>query len=234
MAFTIDRIFPTEFDLGGSGKGRILTETNHVNLFGHVPNRSFVISGFTGTINSPANYDLTISNGEAVIAGRRVVLSGSETFDIDSVITPPDVFRIWIYLTVDANGLATGIGTQIRNDEVIVSNGLCLGQGRVTSSKISHWYERNRTGAFFDAGVFRAEWSSGAQDRNIVLGWRPRMFWAQTTAGMMKKVEHSDGSVQDWYGGTSIGGATFTDYGISIANGSGMDKQSDGWYVAWR
>jgi hypothetical protein len=207
-------IFPTKNDVGGSAKGRRISEEN---LSGQV-GRYRVVSGFNELVNQRiepgggTNPSVVMAAGEALIRGFRVVSTDTLTIQVNGANTWA---HVKLKLTRDGAQKVSG-ATLIQyatlsadtNDEIM------LWSVRTDSAlEIAQSYDRrclSEWGCVLESSAHEADAANG-----VVLGFRPRkleVFGSGVTAIDRYDIAGHDGT------GT---GLDITNYGYHVTDAGG-------------
>jgi hypothetical protein len=215
MAFTIDRIFPTENDKGGDGVGQVFSEAN-LELLLTASRQNFVLNGLTLTLDSPSSGHVTVAAGQAVILGRYVDLSGTDSIDVDGGASPngSDWYTIWLKLGRDGDSNVDTVSLVKRADDTIETDAVLLAEVRVGGGgSVSHGFRRGLGGPLVATGSFTTTPTSAPDaSGNVRIGFRPRrvVLWTASNADL----------VEVWDGGPAIahvgsGGCTINASGFA-------------------
>lgn len=174
-------VFPTVNDVGGSGQGKTIKESQLSAWLSKVFDMSFVVSGLTG--GTSANLTLTIAAGECFISGYRV----QETTSRTKAITASSSRDVYLQLTRDGSNNVTG--TQLVEQaagSAAPTDSVLLGTATTSASAITGWTDkRPGTGSSLVLqGTFASRPSASRAGR---------LFWATDT----KSLYRDDGSA--WY-----------------------------------
>lgn len=183
MAFTIKRIVGTQNDMGGSGAGRVIDETNFENTLGQTMNVH--VSGLGITLDSPSSGHVTIASGVCVISGHYVDLAGSDSINLGG-ISVDDWYRVWLQLTEDGSGYVNGVQLTATQDTSIPSLAILLYEVRVSSGgSASDSYDR-RARPSGTVGAWGSHSTPAGPGGKVTLGWRPSLVIAQNDAATNK------------------------------------------------
>lgn len=125
-------IFPTVNDVGGSGKGKTITEANLSNLIAALCGATgFVISGFT--FGTSANLTVTAAAGQALIDGYLVSTDASLT----RTLTASATNYVYLQLTRDASQNVTGVTLTHNTTGSTPADSILLGTATTSASAIT-------------------------------------------------------------------------------------------------
>lgn len=151
---SIEKIFPTQNDVGGLTKGRQYSEANMKDLIGKQCNHSFIVSGFT--VSNPSGLTLRVAVGKAVIEG--YVVQENAQQDISASASQAG-YHLWLVLRdTDQDGLVDDFIYQGTTTETPPSGATIVGTLLLAIAETS-------------GSAVTKLWSWGASSPGLVTGW---------------------------------------------------------------
>lgn len=168
-----ERIYPTEGDVGGGGKGNVATEANVTTVTKSLLNRSAVISGLTPSVSS--GLVLSIASGEAFISGFYVNEDAARTVTLAASSTR----AVYMQLTKDSGGKVTGIQLVDQAEATAApADSVLLARATTSASAITTLIDA-REGAGSSTGIYTGD---GTASKAIALGRPPLMVFVASDA----------------------------------------------------
>lgn len=222
MAITLDRIFPTTLDVGGSDKGQLGTDAKWESV--HTP-FSYVKSGLRPTVTG-SSLVITVPTGTAIIKGFEVVLSAGDTINA----TANSWWRLYLQLTKSGSDISGAQLALTTDSTTVPADSVILAEGPAGATSIPSADVHMRH-PMFGGSAGRHDTALGQAVRAVVLGYRPGhiiVYESTTPSHIVAAYDENGTTVQMPLLGTPPT-MTIQPYGFSWASGN-----FDGDHVRWQ